>query len=125
MIDLTNQEIHQMGMNHVGKHLEQNGFEFLAVKSELGQSPQFVCVKNEKELFFVLVRSVSFPQDPQKYDEAWMEKMKKHAIEKKARLLYAGVGIADSKDMMSKPKKGQESFVNYKGLVEIDLSPKR
>ena len=48
---LSQQEIHQMGMNLVGKHLAENGFEFLAVKSELGQSPQFVCLKNEKELF--------------------------------------------------------------------------
>jgi len=124
-MELSNQEIHQMGMNHVGKHLEQNGFEFLAVKSEFGQSPQFVCVKNEKELFFVLVRTVTFPEDPQDYNETWMEKMKKHAIEKKARLLYAGVGLADSIDMMSKPMKGQESFVNYKGLVEINLTSEK
>ena len=121
-MELKEQEIHQMGMNVVGKHLEQNGFEFLAVKSELGQSPQFVCLKDEKELFFILVRTVTFPDDPQKYDESWMQKMKKHAIDKKARLLYAGVGIADSDDMMAKPKKGQESFVNYKGIAEISLS---
>jgi len=120
-MELKEQDIHQMGMNVVGKHLEQNGFEFLAVKSELGSSPQFVCVKNEKELFFVLVRTVTFPENPQKYDESWMGKMKKHAIDKKARLLYAGVGIADSDDMMAKPKKGQESFINYKGLVEVSL----
>jgi len=124
-MELNNQEIHQMGMNHVGKHLEQNGFEFLAVKSEFGQSPQFVCLKNEKELFFVLVRTVSFPEDPQNYNGAWMEKMKKHAIEKKARLLYAGVGLADSSNMMTKLVKGQESLVNYKGLVEIDLNSKK
>ena len=120
-MELSQQEIHQIGMNTVGKHLEQNGFEFLAVKSEFGQSPQFVCVKNEKELFFVLVRTVLFPEEPQNYDESWMAKMKKHAIEKKARLLYAGVGLADSNNMMSKPMKGQESLVNYKGLVEINL----
>ena len=121
-MELSQQEIHQIGMNTVGKHLEQNGFEFLAVKSEFGHSPQFVCVKNEKELFFVLVRTVLFPEEPQNYDESWMAKMKKHAIEKKARLLYAGVGLADSNNMMSKPMKGQESLVNYKGLVEISLS---
>jgi len=124
-MELKEQEIHQVGMNVVGKHLEQNGFEFLAVKSELGKSPQFVCVKDEKELFFVLVRTVTFPENPEKYDESWMEKMKKHAIDKKARLLYAGVGIADSDDMMAKPEKGQESFVNYKGLVEINLSSEK
>lgn len=120
-IELSSKEIHQLGMNHVGKHLVENGFEFLAVKSELGHSPQFVCLKNEKELFFVLVRTVTFPDNPDKYDDAWMQKMKKHAIDKKARLLYAGVGIADSIDMMTKPTKGKESFVHYKGLVEISL----
>jgi len=120
-IELSSKEIHQLGMNHVGKHLVENGFEFLAVKSELGHSPQFVCLKNEKELFFVLVRTVTFPDNPDKYDAAWMQKMKKHAIDKKARLLYAGVGLADSIDMMTKPTKGKESFVNYKGLVEISL----
>ena len=122
---LSQQEIHQMGMNLVGKHLVENGFEFLAIKSKLGHSPQFVCLKNEKELFFVLVRTVIFPNNPDDYDEIWMLKMKKHAIEKKARLLYAGIGIADSCDMMAKPKKGQESFINYKGLVEISLSTEK
>lgn len=111
-----------MGMNIVGKHLEENGFEFLAIKSDIGHSPQFVCVKNEKELFFVLVRTTIFPIDPDKYDDSWMEKMKKHAVEKKARLLYAGVGLADSLDMMKPPQKGKESMINYKGLVEIKLS---
>ena len=125
IMELNKQEIHQMGMNHVGKHLEENGFEFLAVKSELGNSPQFVCLKNQKELFFVLVRTFSYPEDPQNYNEAWMAKMKKHAIEKKACLLYAGVGLADSINIKSKPLKGQESLVNYKGLVEIDLSIKK
>jgi len=121
-MELKRQELHQMGMNVVGKHLEENGFEFLAIKSELGNSPQFVCIKNEKQVFFVLVRTVTFPENPEKYDETWMQKMKKHALEKKARLLYAGVGVADANDMMAQPRKGQESFINYKGLVEINLS---
>ncbi|MCH1436671.1 MAG: Na(+)-translocating NADH-quinone reductase subunit F [Flavobacteriales bacterium] len=121
-MELKRQELHQMGMKVVGKHLEENGFEFLAIKSELGNSPQFVCIKDEKVVFFVLVRTVTFPEDPSKYDAGWMQKMKKHALEKKARLLYAGVGVADANDMMAEPRKGQESFINYKGLVEINLS---
>ena len=121
-MELSQQEIHQMGMNIVGKHLVENGFEFLAVKSKHGHSPQFVCLKNEKELFFVLVRTVVFPEDPSQYNKSWMQKMKKHAVEKKARLLYAGVGLADSIEMINPPMKGQESYVNYKGLIEISLS---
>ncbi len=121
-MNLSEQELHQMGMNIVGNHLKENGFEFLAIKSDLSHSPQFVCLKDEKELFFVVVRTVTFPKKPEKYDEKWMSKMKTHALNKKARLLYAGVGLADSNDMMSKPKKGKESFINYKGLVEINLT---
>jgi|TARA_B100000780_G_scaffold232312_1_gene172246 hypothetical protein len=119
---LSRQEIHQMGMNLVGKHLQKNDYEFLAVKSDFGQSPQFICLKNEKELFFVLVRTVVFPKDPQDYDQKWMDKMKLHAKSKKARLLYAGIGLADSTEMMSELEKGRESVVNYQGLVEISLT---
>tara|TARA_B110000444_G_scaffold261539_1_gene314886 strand:- start:5777 stop:6145 length:369 start_codon:yes stop_codon:yes gene_type:complete len=119
---LSLQEMHQMGMNVVGKHLQENDYEFLAVKSDLGQSPQFICLKNEKELFFVLVRTVVFPRDPIAYDQRWMNKMKQHAIDNKARLLYAGIGLADSNEMMSELEKGKESIVNYQGLLEISLT---
>jgi hypothetical protein len=118
---LSRQQIHQIGMNLVGKHLQENDYEFLAVKSDFGQSPQFICLKNEKELFFVLVRTVVFPKNPNAYDQKWMNKMKQHAIDKKARLLYAGIGLADSNVMMSELEKGKESIVNYQGLVEISL----
>ena len=30
---LTEQELHNLAMNHVGKDLEQRGFEFIAIKS--------------------------------------------------------------------------------------------
>ena len=52
MKTLTTQEIHQLAMQEVGTYLEQEGFEFLAVNSEIKRSPQFVCVKN-KILYFV------------------------------------------------------------------------
>ena len=119
---LNKQEIHQIGMNLVGKHLQENDFEFLAVKSDLGHSPQFICLKNEKELFFVLVRTVVFPNNPNIYDKIWMNKMKMHAVDKNARLLYAGIRLTDSKEMMSELEKGKESFVSYSGLVEISLT---
>ena len=32
---LTKQELHNLAMNHVGKDLEQRGFEFIAVNSQL------------------------------------------------------------------------------------------
>ena len=78
---LSQQEIHQIGMNLVGKHLVDNGFEFLAIKSEL-VLPQFVCLKNEKELFCPCC-TVIFPKI-QRNMMTWMLKMKKHAIKKSA-----------------------------------------
>lgn len=120
-MEFSKQEIHQIGMNEVGKHLEQNGFEFLAVKSRVGMSPQFVCLRNEKELYFILVRTLIFPEDPHVYDEIWMQKMKAHAKEKNARLLYAGVGIANSDRSISTLQKGKDIAILYKGLVEISL----
>ena len=70
---LSQQEIHQMGMNLVGKHLVENGFEFLAVKSELGHSPQFVCLKMKRN-FFCSSSYSYFPDNPDNYDETWMLK---------------------------------------------------
>ncbi len=32
---LSKQELHNLGMNHVGKDLESRGFEFVAINSKL------------------------------------------------------------------------------------------
>ena len=45
---LTEQELHNLAMNIVGKSLEADGFEFMAVNSELKKNPQFVCLKEKK-----------------------------------------------------------------------------
>ena len=47
MEGLTIQEIHQLAMQEVGAYLEKEGFEFLAVNSQIKRSPQFVCVKEK------------------------------------------------------------------------------
>ena len=57
MFDLTTladkpseQELHQLAMKTVGDDLIAQGYEFVAVNSELKKEPQFVC-KKEKQLF--------------------------------------------------------------------------
>ena len=42
---LTEQELHNLAMNHVGKDLEHRGFEFIAVNSKLKKHPQCVLIK--------------------------------------------------------------------------------
>ena len=92
---LTEQELHNLAMNHVGKDLEQRGFEFISVNSKLKKHPQFVCIDKNKQYYFVIVRVVILPDNPNNYDVIWMETFKKHAREKDAKVLYAGVGIGN------------------------------
>jgi len=66
---LSEQELHNLAMNIVGKKLEEEGYEFMGVNSKLKKNPQFVCLK-EKLLHFIIVRNVSFPEDPKQYDNA-------------------------------------------------------
>ena len=92
---LTEQELHNLAMNHVGKDLESRGFEFIAINSKLKKHPQFVCIDKNSQYFFVIVKAVMIPTNPDSYDVVWMETFKKHAHEKDAKVLYAGVGLGN------------------------------
>lgn len=116
--DLTKQELHKLAMNIVGKDLEDNGYEFLGIKSDLKSNPQFVALK-EKKLHFVVVRAVIYPDDPRDYDQIFMEKIRDHAIKFNARTFYAGVGLANSENYEIPVSRDQDYVVNYEGLKEI------
>ena len=55
METISLQELHQLAMNEVGTFLEKEGYEFLAINSEIKRSPQFVCVKNKVVRYTVYV----------------------------------------------------------------------
>ncbi len=46
-LPLTEQELHNLAMNIVGKDLEEQGFEFMGINSELKKNPQFVALKEK------------------------------------------------------------------------------
>ena len=116
--DLTKQELHNLAMNIVGKDLEDNGYEFLGIKSDLKSNPQFVALK-EKKLHFVVVRAVIYPDNPRDYDKTFMEKIRDHAIKFNARTFYAGVGLANSDNYEIPVSRDKDFVVNYEGLQEI------
>ncbi len=118
MAKITAQEQHRLAMNIVGKYLEKNGYEFIAINSELGTNPQFVCYK-DKQLSFVLVKNVLYPEDPNRYDPIWIESMKLHAITKKAELYYAGVGLANAEDMEAELSTDSNYYVKFDGLIRV------
>ncbi|SCY25798.1 hypothetical protein SAMN05192588_1915 [Nonlabens sp. Hel1_33_55] len=118
MTPLTEQELHQLAMNIVGKELEEDGYDFLAVNSKPKKDPQFVVLKNKK-LNFVVVRAVTYPANPVEYDEKLMQTVYEHAVKYKARTYFAGVGLANSRDYDMPVHHEDDYVVNYAGLIEI------
>ena len=56
---LTEQEIHNLAMNIVGKDLEAKGYEFIAINSQLKRNPQYVCIDKNNQRYFVIVKATT------------------------------------------------------------------
>ena len=119
---LSKQEMHNLAMNHVGKDLESRGFEFVAINSKLKKHPQFVCIDKKSQYFFVIVRVVKLPENPNNYDVVWMETFKKHALEKEAKVLYAGVGIGNPKGDELPIYLNEDYLIEYNGIQVIETN---
>ena len=119
---LSKQEMHNLAMNHVGKDLESRGFEFVAINSKLKKYPQFVCIDKSSQYFFVIVRVVKLPENPNNYDVVWMETFKKHAFEKDAKVLYAGVGIGNPEGDKLPIYINEEYLIEYNGIQVIETN---
>ena len=118
MQPLTEQELHNLAMNIVGRQLEADGFEFMGVNSKPKKNPQFVCLK-EKKLHFIVVRSIKYPESPQRFDRTLMNKIQAHASKFEAKAYFAGVGLSNAKDRTLPVYLNEEYIVDYQGLVEI------
>ena len=112
---LSKQEMHNLAMNHVGKDLESRGFEFVAINSKLKKHPQFVCIDKNSQYFFVIVRVVKFPDNPNNYDVVWMETFKNHAQDKDAKVCMLGLELATLKAMNSPSILMKNTLLNTMG----------
>lgn len=117
---LTEQELHNLAMNHVGKDLEERGFEFIAINSKLKKHPQFVCIDKTKQYYFVIVKAVILPDNPNNFDVVWMESFKKHARENNAIVLFAGVGLGNKDDENLPIYLNEEYLIEYNGIQVLD-----
>ena len=79
---LNKQELHNLAMNIVGKDLEEQGYEFVAINSQLKRNPQYVCIDENSQYYFVIVKAVLLPEDPEEYDVVWMETFREYARSK-------------------------------------------
>ena len=116
---LTAQELHNLAMNIVGKELQEKGYEFVAINSELKKHPQFVLYKKGEPTIFVLVKATNNIQSPEEYDVLWMETFKEHAKKQNAKVWFAGVGIADSESVDLPVFKDQPYYVAFEDFIKI------
>ena len=119
---LTEQELHNLAMNHVGKDLEARGFEFVAINSQLKKHPQVVCMDKNNQYFFVIVRVVKLPENPNNYEGVWMETFKNHAFEKDAKVLYAGVAVGNPNGEDLPVYLNQDYLMEYNGIQVIETN---
>lgn len=118
---LNTQELHNLAMNIVGADLEERGFEFVAINSKLKKHPQYVCIDKKGQYYFVIVRATLLPEDPDDYDVVWMETFRKHARDKDAKVLYAGVGLGNP-DVTGDPVYlDQPYLLQYEGALDMDV----
>tara|TARA_B100001109_G_scaffold165479_1_gene134776 strand:- start:153 stop:512 length:360 start_codon:yes stop_codon:yes gene_type:complete len=114
----SNQELHQLAMKTVGDDLIAQGYEFVAVNSELKKDPQFVCKKDD-QLVFVVVKACIYPYNPKDYDSDLIEKIKDHASKYEAVVRFAGVGFARADHYDLPLVKSKPYAINYEGLQKI------
>jgi hypothetical protein len=116
--ELTRKESHNLAMNLVGEELEKEGYEFLAINSDLKKNPQFVVLK-DKETFFVVVRHVSSSEQLNNYHHITTKPILEHAIKHNAKVYYAGVLLGHGLDINQPVINGENYSFVYKGLIEI------
>ncbi len=116
---LTEQELHNLAMNIVGKKLEKMGYEFQAINSQLKRHPQFVLYKKGAPTIFVLVKATKNIQNPEEYDVLWMETFKEHAKKQNAKVWFAGVGIANAESTELPVFKDQPYYVAFEDFIKI------
>ena len=116
---LTKQELHNLGMNIVGKKLQEMGYEFVAINSELKKHPQFVLFKKGEPTIFVLVKTTNNIQSPGEYDVLWMETFKQHAKKQNAKIWFAGIGIANSESIELPVFKDKPYYIAFNDFIKI------
>ena len=109
------------GGKAVTKELESRGFEFIAINSQLKRHPQYVCIDKNKQRYFVIVKASKITSFPITYDVIWMETFKKHAQSQQAKILFAGVGLADKKNENLPPFLNEEYLLQYDGIQFLDV----
>ncbi len=120
MADILNlEELHFLGIKVVYKELVDKGYEVLNVRKELDINPQILAKKNDA-FHMIVVKTAYYPDMGILLPETILQ-VSKLATKHQATCWYASVGIANANGLtdeeMSRPVKGGEYYINFKGLI--------
>jgi len=117
---LTEQDLLNLAMNHVGQDLHDLGFEIVEINSTKNKQPQFICTDENSQIYFVVVNTVKLPLNPYKYNVVWMETFKLHAKRKNATVLYTGVGLGNPEDENLPLYFDEDYLIRYTGIQSVE-----
>jgi hypothetical protein len=89
---MTEQEVHEFGIDVIYKYAQQEGYEIVAGSTELNQHPQLVLKKNG-QLYFVMVKTGPGDGTHLTYDKDLALQVFNNAKPHNAKVLFAGVGL--------------------------------
>jgi hypothetical protein len=121
---MTDEEIHDFGIEVVAEDLKKNGYDILRVNNTMGMNPQIAARKGD-QLAFIVVRTACYP-DKGNLEEATHFQIIEHADEFDAIPFFASVSIANADATTEEgkgiPVRGAEFHTAYEGLVIISRS---
>lgn len=89
---LTEQEIHEFGIDIIYKYAQNEGYEILDGSTDIDKHPQIV-MKKDDQLYFVMVKTTAGNGSYSEYDKKIALQVKEIANKHNAKILYAGVGL--------------------------------
>ncbi len=84
-------------MNFVGNELQNMGYEFLGVNSELKKHPQFVLYKKGEKPIFVMVKTSLDANEAENLPEV-TDKVIEHAKSQESNVWYIGIVLTNAND---------------------------
>lgn len=122
---MTEDEIHDFGIEIVFNYMKEEGFEILAVKTDRSINPQILASK-DGQLTHVAVRTACYPEKGAIESEEMASQLIRYADDKNATCYFASVGIANAggtnDEEMALPVKGAGFAVAFEGLQILTLS---
>jgi hypothetical protein len=89
---MTEQEVHEFGIDVIYKYAQQEGYEIVAGSTELNENPQLV-LKKDGQLYFVMVKTGPGDGTHLTYDKDLALQVFNNAKPHNAKVLFAGVGL--------------------------------